>query len=98
MNTSIDGKKFYSCDFPDLSISTNYGLANVTIAVNGSTALSTRYYAVSGRVTVRNLVPLVELSMEQQGKSFCTVGIATVTKAFTIFFLVLRMFLPLFRR
>ena len=65
MNTSIDGKKFYSCDFPDLSISTNYGLANVTIEVNGSTALSTRYYAVSGRVTVRNLVPLVELSMEQ---------------------------------
>ena len=76
LNTSIDGKKFYSCDFPDLSISTNYGLANVTIAVNGSTALSTRYYAVSGRVTVRNLVPLIELSMEQQNKSYCLVGVS----------------------
>ena len=76
LNTSIDGKKFYSCDFPDLSISTNYGLANVTIVVNGSTALSTRYYAVSGRVTVRNLVPLIELSMEQQNKSYCLVGVS----------------------
>ena len=80
LNTSIDGEKFYSCDFPDLSISTTYGLANVTIVVNGSTVLSTRYYAVSGRVTVRNLVSLIELSMEQQYKSFCSVGV-TVSAA-----------------
>ena len=80
LNTSIDGEKFYSCDFPDLSISTTYGLANVTIVVNGSTVLSTRYYAVSGRVTVRNLVPLIELSMEQQYKSYCSVGV-TVSAA-----------------
>lgn len=80
LNTSINERKFYSCDFPDLSISTTYGLANLTVLVNGSTALSTRYYAVNGLVTVRNLAPVIEQAMEQQARPYCSVGI-TVSAA-----------------
>ena len=75
LNTSINGQKFYSCKFPNLSISTSYGLANVTIVVNGATALSTRYYAVNGIVNVRNLASLIELTMERISRQYCTVSI-----------------------
>ena len=75
LNTTIDQQKFYSCDFPDLSISTSYGLATISIAVNGSTALHTIYYAVNGLIRVRNLVPVIELAMERLYKAYCTVGI-----------------------
>ena len=75
LNTAIDGQKFYSCNFPDLSISTSYGVADVTIVVNGSTALSTRYYAVNGIVNVRNLASLIELTMERIYRQYCTVSV-----------------------
>lgn len=76
LNTSIDGKKFYSCNFPDLSITTDNSLTNVTIVVNGSTALATRYYAVNGRVTVRNLATLIEEEMEKRYISYASVNIS----------------------
>lgn len=76
LNTSIDDRKFYSCDFPDLSISTSYSLVHVEIVVNGSTALDTIYYAVNGLVKVRNLVPVIEQAMERLYKPYCIVGVS----------------------
>ena len=76
LNTAIDGKKYYSCDFPDLTISTTNGFVNVAVVVNGSTALSTRYYAVNGSVTVRNLATLIEEEIEKRYTPYATVGIS----------------------
>ena len=81
LNTSVDEREFYSCDFPDLSITTTNEHIDISVLVNGRSALSTRYYAVNGMVNVRNLVPVIEQTMQQLQNPFCTVSI-TITDTY----------------
>ncbi len=75
LTVDINDKKYFSCDFPKLVISSTSSYANFELEVNGITALSTRYYMVSGRATVYSLASCIQLEMEKQYSAYSTVVI-----------------------
>ena len=64
LQTVVDGENFYSCNFPEISATSDQSYISFNLLVDGTTALSTRYYTVGGKITVRNLASCIEQAME----------------------------------
>ena len=75
LQTVVDGENFYSCNFPEISATSDQSYISFNLLVDGTTALSTRYYTVGGKITVRNLASCIEQAMEQNYKVYSAVQI-----------------------
>ena len=66
---------YYTCDIPNIGIDTDRASLVFTLKVKGKQIFKSTYYASNGKVTVRDILSIIEAYFVQQGYSYQTVNI-----------------------
>ena len=66
---------YYTCDIPNIGIDTDRASLVFTLKVKGKQIFKSTYYASNGKVTVRDILSIIEAYFIQQGYSYQTVNI-----------------------
>lgn len=66
---------YYTCDIPNIGINTDRASLVFTLKVKSKQIFKSTYYASNGKVTVRDILSIIEAYFIQQGYSYQTVNI-----------------------